>query len=61
MTMLFTVSPDFPADRISGWYVFNTWMQRALAAGIHLELYDDFRTQREAIAADKVDLIYANP
>lgn len=61
MTIQFTVSPDFPADRISGWYIFNTWMQRTLGTGIHLEIYNDFGAQRKAIAEGRVDLIYANP
>jgi phosphonate transport system substrate-binding protein len=61
MTLQITVSPDFSPDHIAGWYVFNTWLQRQLGVRIHLELYDDFDTQRKAIAADEVDLIYANP
>lgn len=61
MTLELTVSPDFAPDHIAGWYVFNTWLQRKLGVRIHLELYDDFDAQRKAIAADKVDLIYANP
>ncbi|HMW23091.1 MAG TPA: phosphate/phosphite/phosphonate ABC transporter substrate-binding protein [Burkholderiaceae bacterium] len=61
MTLQLTVSPDFSPDHIAGWYVFNTWLQRQLGVRIHLELYDDFDTQRKAIAADQVDLIYANP
>ena len=56
-----TVSPDFTPDHISGWYIFNTWLQKASGEGIHLELYDDFASQRDAIQADRVDLIYANP
>lgn len=56
-----TVSPDFSPEHIAGWYVFNTWLQRRLGERIHLELYEDFAAQRQAIAADKVDLIYANP
>ena len=56
-----TVSPSFPTERISDWYIFNTWLQRALSLPIHLELYDSFGAQRAAIAAGKVDLIYANP
>lgn len=56
-----TVSPDFPPDHIAGWYVFNTWLQRRLGEHIHLELYDDFVSQRAAISAGQVDLIYANP
>ncbi|HQY08786.1 MAG: phosphate/phosphite/phosphonate ABC transporter substrate-binding protein [Burkholderiales bacterium] len=61
MTLQLTVSPDFSPDHIAGWYVFNTWLQRKLGVRIHLELYDDFDSQRQAIAANKVDLIYANP
>lgn len=56
-----TVSPDFAPDHISGWYFFNTWLQRQLDVGVHLELYDCFDKQREDIRADKVDMIYANP
>lgn len=61
MTYTFTVSPDFPPDRIAGWYVLNTFLQRSLGEQIHLELYDRFDQQREAIAAGAIDLIYANP
>lgn len=56
-----TVSPDFPPKRMSGWFIFNTWLQKTLEQHIHLELYQDFDSQRQAIAADRVDLIYANP
>lgn len=61
MTFNLTVSPDFAPDHISGWYFFNTWLQRQLETGIHLELYDGFDAQRTDIRADKFDLIYANP
>lgn len=61
MTLNMTVSPDFSPDHIAGWYVFNTWLQRKLGDRIHLELYDDFASQRQAIAEDKVDIIFANP
>jgi phosphonate transport system substrate-binding protein len=61
MSHTFTVSPDFSPDHLSGWYIFNTWLQRQTGEAIHLELYDDFHAQRDAIQADKIDLIYANP
>ncbi|MBL8453401.1 MAG: phosphate/phosphite/phosphonate ABC transporter substrate-binding protein [Zoogloea sp.] len=61
MTFNFTVSPSFPNERISDWYIFNTWLQRQLGLPIHLELHDDFGTQRQAIAAGRVDMIHANP
>ncbi len=61
MNINFTISPSFPTERISDWYIFNTWLQRALSISIHLELYNDFGSQRRAIAEGSVDLIYANP
>lgn len=61
MSYMFTVSPDFSPDRLSGWYIFNTWLQRQLGTDIHLELYDDFCAQRVATYSNKIDLIYANP
>jgi len=57
----FTVSPDFNPSYLSGWFIFNTWLQRQIGEAIHLDLYDDFDCQRQAIAEDKFDLIYANP
>jgi len=58
---MFTVSPDFTPDHLSGWYIFNTWIQRQTDTAIHLEMYNDFHSQREAIKNDQIDLIYANP
>ena len=55
-----TVSPDFAPDHISGWYFFNTWLQRQLDVGVHLELYDCFEKQRSDIRDNKIDMIYAN-
>jgi phosphonate transport system substrate-binding protein len=61
MSYQFTVSPDFTPDHLSGWYIFNTWLQKQTDLAIHLEMYNDFQSQRSAIQADNVDLIYANP
>ena len=61
MSYQFTVSPDFTPSHISGWYIFNTWLQNQTDNAIHLEMYNDFHEQRDAIEADNVDLIYANP
>ncbi|GGB90603.1 hypothetical protein GCM10011352_15790 [Marinobacterium zhoushanense] len=61
MPFNFTVSPDFAPDHMSGWFYFNTWLQRNLETEIHLELFDSFDEQREEIRAGKIDLIYANP
>ncbi len=61
MRYVMTVSPDFPPAKIAGWYIFNTWLQRQLGEHIHLELYQDFASQRKAIQNQEIDLIYANP
>ncbi|MBT9097029.1 phosphate/phosphite/phosphonate ABC transporter substrate-binding protein [Methylovulum psychrotolerans] len=61
MTYQFTVSPDFPPDHLSGWYIFNTWLQKQTGEGIHLEMYNSFQAQRSVIENDGIDLIYANP
>ena len=56
-----TISPDFKPDLISGWYIFNTWLQKQLDISIHIELVNDFNELSQAIDEDRVDLIYANP
>lgn len=61
MNYSMTVSPDFNAKDITGWFVFNTWMQRQLGENIHLELFDKFRELHEAIRGNAINLIYANP
>ncbi|MGZ8095394.1 MAG: PhnD/SsuA/transferrin family substrate-binding protein, partial [Methylosarcina sp.] len=61
MSFIFTVSPDFTPDHLSGWYIFNTWLQKQTGVPIHLEMYNDFNHQREAIRNDQISLIYANP
>lgn len=61
MPYQFTVSPDFSPDHLSGWYIFNTWLQKQTGNAIHLEMYRSFQSQRDAIQRNEVDLIYANP
>jgi phosphonate transport system substrate-binding protein len=61
MSYQFTVSPDFSPDHLSGWYIFNTWLQKQTGEAIHLEMYSSFQAQRAVIQNDGVDLIYANP
>lgn len=61
MSFMFTVSPDFTPDHLPGWYFFNSWLQKQTNLAIHLEIYNDFKSQREAIQSDSIDLIYANP
>ncbi len=57
----FTVSPSISPNLLSGWSMFNTWMQRELNQAIRFEQYDSFEKQRQAIIDNQVDIIYANP
>jgi len=60
MPVRFSVSPDFNADQLAPWFLFNNWLQHALGEQVHLELYDDFAALAAAVTADQVDLVYAN-
>lgn len=57
----FTVSPDFPPERIASWYIFNTWLQKKLDIAVHLELHNNFKELQASIDNDAVDIIYTNP
>ncbi|MCP4432648.1 MAG: phosphate/phosphite/phosphonate ABC transporter substrate-binding protein [Gammaproteobacteria bacterium] len=61
MTYNLAISPDFKPELIPGWFIFNTWLQKQLGEGIHLEIHQDFKEQHDAIDKGMVDLIYANP
>jgi phosphonate transport system substrate-binding protein len=61
MPIQLAISPDFSAENVANWFVFNTWLQRTLGERIHLELVDDFAALRAALTADQIDLVYANP
>lgn len=61
MKLNLTVSPDFSPEKLAGWHIFNTWLQRRFNIACHLELFGSFAEQRQAIAANTIDLIYANP
>lgn len=61
MSFMFTVSPDFTPEHLSGWYIFNTWLQKNTGLAIHLEMYGDFTSHHQAIQNDQIDLIFANP
>lgn len=56
-----TISPDFKPELISGWYIFNTWLQKKIDTHIHIELVNDFTELATAIEKNSIDLIYANP
>lgn len=61
MSINFMIAPDFAPERFAGWHMLNTVLQRR--SGIHLHLLTpvDATDQAHVIAADQVDIIYANP
>ncbi|MCK4841868.1 MAG: phosphate/phosphite/phosphonate ABC transporter substrate-binding protein [Methylococcales bacterium] len=61
MSYMFSVSPDFKTDNLSGWYIFNTWLQKQTGKAIHLEMHNDFQSHWLALGKDEIDLVYANP
>ena len=61
MPYTMTISPDFKPDLISGWYIFNTWLQKQINTNIHIEMVNDFNELSKAIDSNSIDLIYANP
>lgn len=61
MSYVMTVSPDFNINNVTGWFVFNSWLQKQLGENIHFEMFDKFNEQHKEIAGNKINLIYANP
>ena len=61
MPYTMTISPDFKPDLISGWYIFNTWLQKQIDEQIHIDMVSDFKELSNAIDKGSIDLIYANP
>ncbi len=61
MPYTMTISPDFKPDLISGWYIFNTWLQKQIDEQIHIDMVSDFKELSNAIDKGTIDLIYANP
>ncbi len=61
MSYIMTISPDFKPELISGWYIFNTWLQKKIDTHIHINMVNDFKELSAEIDSDSIDLIYANP
>ena len=61
MTLNFLIAPDFSPERFAGWHMLNTLLQRR--SGIHLHLLTPANPAEQAdlLAAEKADLVYANP
>lgn len=61
MTLNFLIAPDFAPERFAGWHMLNTTLQRRSGIGLHLLTPASAHEQSELLAAEKADLVYANP
>jgi phosphonate transport system substrate-binding protein len=57
----FSISPDYLPPDLTGWFIFNTWLQKTTSTGFKFKLHDSFEEQRLDLDEGKIDLIYANP
>ena len=55
------IAPDFPPEFFANWHMFNTQLQRALDATIHLQIPTGYREQQTLIDSETIALVYANP
>lgn len=61
MSLNFMIAPDFAPERFAGWHMLNTVLQRRSGLGVHLMTPASAQEQAQALAAEQVDLLYANP
>ena len=61
MTLNFLIAPDFSPERFTGWHMLNTVLQRRSGIHLHLLTPTSSAEQSELLAAEKADLVYANP
>ncbi len=61
MKYTLSICPTTPAAAMSGWYILNTFLQKKLGIAMHIEIYNDFDSQRQAFENGEIDFIYANP
>jgi phosphonate transport system substrate-binding protein len=61
MSLNFMIAPDFAPERFAGWHMLNTALQRRSGLGVHLMTPASAQEQAQALSAEQVDLLYANP
>lgn len=61
MTLNLLIAPDFAPERFAGWHMLNTLLQRKSGLAVHLLTPASAAEQAELIAADRADVVYANP
>ncbi len=57
----FSIAPDIAPQRLPGWYIFATWLQKQINCSITTTDYSSFEKQKDALLEGKIDLLYANP
>lgn len=60
-TISFSIAPDIAPQRLPGWYIFATWLQKQIDASITTTDFSSFAKQKQALLDGKIDFLYANP
>ncbi len=60
-TISFSIAPDIAPQRLPGWYIFATWLQKQINASITTTDFSSFEKQKQALLDGKIDFLYANP
>lgn len=60
-TISFSIAPDIAPQRLPGWYIFATWLQKQIDAPITTTDFSSFEKQKQALLDGKIDFLYANP
>lgn len=60
-TISFSIAPDIAPQRLPGWYIFATWLQRQIGSPITTTDFSSFEKQKQALLDGKIDFLYANP
>ena len=60
-TISFSIAPDIAPQRLPGWYIFATWLQKQIDASLTTTDFSSFEKQKQALLDGKIDFLYANP
>lgn len=56
-----SVCPHDTAKNLTGWYLFNTYLQTRLDCSIHFEPKESFLEERDCVLSGGYHIVYANP
>ncbi len=60
-SLTLSIAPDIQPEKLPGWHIFTLWLKKELGLSIKALDYESFQAQRDALARDEIDIIFANP